>query len=517
MLVNQEVNLEITLLTGSNVDTEWRINNSKVFTRKCSGVVGKVDINVTFDVIQTYNVTVFIKNTVSGPESILMQVEIVGPVQGFDVDYRSKTVLSANDGPVLFVLSLDTLDRMPMGDLTFELAYDNVTVFLIVDLENHTDSLVNDGVSISYNHMVQGYFIVDASVTSQFDSQHFIFNLSIWDNITFPSIKAHAATNANIFMTGYSLDSQIFTYRINYGNGEVEQNGPDILQTGRHSLWYYSYNVTGTYNISITAYNPLYSYSDVRTIIIIYPIPTLSIHPSLTTNTNYFPLIENGAVFTINMVSNNPSPTDMFCVFLFENSVSPLNVSVVITFAVPFTKTHTYGKLGDKQVSVVCTNPTSSQSLSTKVHILPAIKGFELSGHNHMYVSDISSTIKKTFEFSYTVGHEMNASASIYADPLIPLNVDFDTSEKRGSVNVLSNKLTNLSYGTYRMAIKLWSISGEVQYRDIALFYEESLDGFKVNTIFNSYYKQYTIKAAHMVTSSKQSLVSKGRFVLVLS
>jgi hypothetical protein len=54
---------------------------------------------------------------------------------------------------------------MPMGDLTFELAYDNVTV-LVVDLENHTDSLVNDGVCIPYKHMVQGNFIVDASVTS---------------------------------------------------------------------------------------------------------------------------------------------------------------------------------------------------------------------------------------------------------------------------------------------------------------------------------------------------------------
>jgi len=519
VLVNQEVNLEITLLTGSNVDTEWRINNSKVFTRKCSGVVGKIDINVTFDVVQTYNVTVFVKNTVSGPESIQMQVEIVGPVQGFDVDYRNKTVLTKNDGPVLFVLSLDTLDRMPMGDLTFELAYDNVTV-LVVDLENHTDSLVNDGVTISYKHMVQGYFIVDASVTSQFDSQHFVFNLSIWENITFPSIKSLAGTNANIFMTDYSLDSQIFTYRIDYGYGDVEQNVPDILQTGRQSPWYYSYNVTGTYNISITASNPLYSYSDVRTIIIIYPIPTLSIHPPLTTNTNYFPLIENGTVFTISMVSNNPSPTDMFCVFLFENSVSPLNplnVSVVITFAVPFTKTHTYGTHGEKEVSVMCTNPTSNQSLSTKVHILPAIEGFELIGHNQMYISDISSIIHKTFEFNYTAGHEMNASATIYAYPLIPLNVDFDTGLKYGSVNVSSEKLTNLSYGTYRMAIELWSISGELQYRDIALNYEESLDGFEVNTIFNSYYKQYTIKPPHVVTSIKQSPVLKGRFVLVLS
>jgi hypothetical protein len=60
--------------------------------------------------------------------------------------------------------------------------------------------------------MVQGNFIVDASVTSQLDSQHFIFNLSIWENITFPSIKSLAATNANIFMTNYSLDSQIFEY-----------------------------------------------------------------------------------------------------------------------------------------------------------------------------------------------------------------------------------------------------------------------------------------------------------------
>ena len=516
MLVNHGVNLEITLLTGSNVDTEWRINNSKVFTRKCSGVVRKIDINVTFDVVQTYNVSVFVKNTVSGPESIQMQVEVVGPVQGFDVDYRNKTVVTKNDGPVLFLLSLDTLDRMPMGDLTFELVYDNVTV-LVVDLENHTDSLVNDGVSISYKHMVQGDFIVDASVTSQFDSQHFIFNLSIWENITFPSIKSLAGTNANIFMADYSLDSQIFTYRIDYGNGDVEQNGPDILQTGRQSQWYYSYNVTGTYNISITASNPLYSYSDVRTILIIYPIPTLSIHPPLTTNTNYFPLIQNGAVFTISMVSNNPSPTDMFCVFLFENGVSPLNVSVVITFAVPFTKTHTYTTSGEKEVSVVCTNPTSNQSLSTKVHILPAIEGFQLSGHNQMYISDISSTIHKTFEFNYTVGHEMNASATIYADPLIPLNVDFDTGQKRGSVIVSSEKLTNLSYGTYRMAIKLWSISGEVQYRHIALFYEEYLDGFEVNTIFNSYYRQYTVKHAHVVTSIKQSPVLKGRFVLVLS
>ena len=511
MLVNQEVKVEITLLTGSNVDTEWRINNSKVYTRKCSGVARKIDINVTFDVVQTYNVTVFAKNTVSGPESIQMQVEVVRPVQGFDVDYRNETVLTKNDGPVLFVLSLDRLDRMPMGDLTFELAYDNVTV-LVVDLENHTDSLVNDSVSISYKHMAQGNFIVDASVTSQLDSQHFIFNLSIWENITFPSIKSLAATNANIFMTNYSLDSQIFEYSIDYGNGDVEQNVPDILQTGRQSQWYYSYYVTGTYIISITVSNPVYSYSDVRTIIIIYPIPALSIHPPLTTNTNYFPSIQNGAVFTISMVSNNSSPTDMFCVFLFENGVSPLNVSVVITFAVPFTKTHTYTTSGEKEVSVVCTNPTSNQSLSTKVHILPAIEGFQLIGLNQMYISDISSTIHKTFEFDYTAGHEMNATATIYADPLIPLNVAFNTIQKHGSVIVSSEKLTNLSYGTYRIAIRLWSISGEVQYRAIALFYEESLDGFEVNTIFNSYHKQYTV-----VTSIKQSPALKGRFVLVLS
>jgi hypothetical protein len=57
---------------------------------------------------------VFAENTVSGPESIQIQVEVVRPVQGFDVDYRNETVLTKNDGPVLFVLSLDTLDRMPM-------------------------------------------------------------------------------------------------------------------------------------------------------------------------------------------------------------------------------------------------------------------------------------------------------------------------------------------------------------------------------------------------------------------
>jgi hypothetical protein len=45
----------------------------------------------------------------------------------------------------------------------------------------------------------------------------------------------------------------------------------------------------------------------------------------------------------------------------------------------------------------VCTNPTSNQSLSTKVHILPAIEGFQLIGLNQMYISDISSTIHKTF------------------------------------------------------------------------------------------------------------------------
>lgn len=486
-LVNTETTLEATLGSGSDTTVEWISNyGSQLTFGTCNGTVDKIETIMTFPSAQNYSVTLLTRNAIGQNYSGLVDVVVWKPVEGFSLTIYP-TIAAVNE-TVTFKLLLDNANRNPMGNIFFNLSYADGGIENVLYLNNYISDLTSTGISFTHSYTKQGNYTVDSHVYASLSNQIFKPTAFVWNQIVLPTAVTYIQINkTGVFHSDY-LSITPFSYYIYYEEGRTKHSPANIIEKNlplNVSEWDTYFDTAGVYLIELEGWNAMYYKKCTYTINVQNPIPDLELFPKETNPLARFPALEPGVNFTISMTSAiSLPPTNMSCTFCFDSSTCSGGNSVDFKNNATYLINNYYSTIGEKNISVNCSNDISYNIITTRIEILPGIQGFKVTNG---YTLNFATNNSATSVFSYTQGVMLSVQMKVHASSVFYINGTVDEANQNGSVVITKDDMTQFSYGTYKVTLELSSESGEVHTIILALFHEQPVTGFLVSKQSNKY------------------------------
>ncbi|CAC5377683.1 PKD1L2 [Mytilus coruscus] len=470
MAINEEVTFTATFTQASNVEIEWHWNVLSGDTELDDhiGIVSVITKNHTFNTIDDYNITVVAGNSL-GRVYQFVQFKTQYNVNGFSVVSNSGPRESGKN--TKFDLFLSPTAQEPMGSITITLIYGyqgEETIISVTDsIKTNLSSSV--GYERSYTYNVQGNYSVNVSFESEISSQQFFIDQYIWDNLNNVSLNVPDFGNVSEIVSFQFTDvtASGFNYRVLTGDGEEFENDPSFLYSPYSDpMLTHTYNTVGIYTVNMLIWNPFYSTSCTKVIIIQAPIKDMVLTPALTDPSIMYPIPDGIVDFSYSMIVNHPDPTNVTCSNSFHSTMEDEIEETNITYGIPIMKTFTYTNAGNFTVNITCFNEVSRVELITKVEMIIAnLNKFSLSyplvtGMNMTLVPSDDGLSDATFTYDEkNVTFQVELLRCVKFPPGIDIDFDFgDFTATESLKNVTVGTAITHTYrkrGNYTVTIYL--------------------------------------------------------------
>lgn len=330
-----------------------------------NGMVRHMQFDYTFTDPYIYNVISISRNAINSIVQTDLEVEVVHSVAGFSVEMQSSLINSYSI--MTFIVKLDVSTRIPMGIVHLYVDFDDGTSTNMTVNDKFTQMLDSNGYQFDHFYSMQEYKNVAMRFQAELTKQEINVTARIWDNINNVIITSDWAAEVNEVIP-FNFENALrsgFEYSITFGDGTEVNNVPNVLyEEYNEPIKYHSYNSPGVYKVVFKASNPEYSKTMQYNITIQYPIPPLQINPLPP----YMIPIPSGVIsLTVDMISNNPPPTDVTCNFKYEDSHPGVNETIHFVYGTTIMKQYVYTTGGVKNVNITCVNYVTTKSLFTTI------------------------------------------------------------------------------------------------------------------------------------------------------
>ena len=432
--MNEEVEFQVTMTSGSNIQMEWMIDhNYTTCLDDYRGRVRSISKNFTFPVRAQYNMTAFARNALK-PVYKIMSIIALRRVTNFNVTTIEGLYNTREEFAMNVSNSLTAAQLSEMGDVFLDVIYGNGlndTFQLNADFDNISGSWA----SYLAKYMIQGNYTLVARVRNYINYQEFEFSFYAWDTLNVSLSSGPYVTIGDPFtFTFENPPLAAFQYMIDYGNGKVFDTN--------ESIWYEDFSLNswkdlnytnpGTFELRIVMWNPFYVVVQNYSLIAEHPITDMTLFPT----SGDFPSPDETAYFSLTMVANKPSPTDVTCYFSFQDrdgfteygDVSYPNV--LFTYQSPYEIQYTYRTLGYRNVTFNCSNLVSSMYKVAEINI----RKYDINDFEVIYPEKVAMNMSSTGNGTdiendplgiYAIPVDVEVRAKLYNMVIVPNNLKF--------------------------------------------------------------------------------------------
>lgn len=253
--VEKNVVFDATLESGSNFEVKWIYknnsaefmylnNNTRYFSHNFTLFdTGDIEASVTVTNLvfnQTYS---FLFHGYYRINGIFLKVgEFYETTDTFEV-----------------AVIVNSTAKQPQGNVNLNLDMGDNKV---IDTNLTTgDGTLNSGYNTSKQYPIQGNYTIIANLTSPLGSEVFSSTVYVWDKLTVNvSSEVEKKVFENITFEFQNTPNSNFLYILSYGDGDIRQNNySDLFRPYDFRSWNKSYNYPNDYNVSLYAWNPVYS------------------------------------------------------------------------------------------------------------------------------------------------------------------------------------------------------------------------------------------------------------------
>lgn len=253
--VEKNVVFDATLESGSNFEVKWIYKNDSAEFMYLNNNTRYFSHNFTLFDTGDIEASVTVTNLVSNQTYSFL----------FHGYYRINGIfLKVGE----FYETTDTFEVAVIVNSTAKQPQGNVNLNLdmgdnkVIDTNLTTgDGTLNSGYNTSKQYPIQGNYTIIANLTSPLGSEVFSSTVYVWDKLTVNvSSEVEKKVFENITFEFQNTPNSNFLYILSYGDGDIRQNNySDLFRPYDFRSWNKSYNYPNDYNVSLYAWNPVYS------------------------------------------------------------------------------------------------------------------------------------------------------------------------------------------------------------------------------------------------------------------
>lgn len=359
-------------------------------------------LNFTFTVSGTHNVTAVAANTVSRTFHSII-VEGIYKISGITVT-TSSTAIGTNEQSN-FTITLANTVNLPLGGLKVNVTFGDGSTDQTVDLSTEITAMQGAGHIIQHSYATQGNYTATLVFYNEVGSLTVTKEVYIWDQLSVTLSSAFSCEAGQALAFDFvSPPSSSFQFSISYGDGNLyEITDADLSQSYSFSPWNHTYNSSGTFNVTMTAWNPFYV--SVCSYEVMAQAALLPDNTTLTPLSDEIPYPDGVVNFTLLVTVDAPTPTAVLCTFDYGDSTAmDVNESTVFDYNVPVIKPHTYTTGGTFTFSVICSNMISTmQKTATIVVRTFTVQDFGIEVSNPFPMNMTTEAFTPTTEYRHPV------------------------------------------------------------------------------------------------------------------
>lgn len=359
-----------------------------------------------------------------------------------------------------------------------ELFFGDETASKIYENELYIDNSTDTTAVFDKLYSSQGNYTLKASVMYAGVEYQKVTDIYVWEQLyvilTVPN-KVFS-TEETVSFSFRNVPREDFNYAIDFGNGESITYNKSTYEDDFNSNTHFSqmYYLPGTYQVTLTAWNVLYSQSYSLDIYLQVRIPykALSLRPYNET----IPIPDGRIEFLLRYSSSKPNPTDVVCKYHYGDIEETEYVD--FTNNSSFAKEHFYSTAGTNIVLFRCFNTVSSESVRSIITVKSySLKEFDFSYNRPTPMSMALKRVTPSDEYRH-----------YYRSVVVPVNVTFtitlldfrwfppgievwwDFDDETGLDNFILKDQTRTHVfssrrGTYHMTVKMNDSNSGLQYK----------------------------------------------------
>lgn len=253
--VEKNVVFDATLESGSNFEVKWIYKNNSAEFMYLNNNTRYFSHNFTLFDTGDIEASVTVTNLVSNQTySFLFHgyYRINGIFLKVGEFYETTDIFEV-------AVIVNSTAKQPQGNVNLNLDMGDNKV---IDTNLTTgDGTLNSGYNTSKQYPIQGNYTIIANLTSPLGSEVFSSTVYVWDKLTVNvSSEVEKKVFENITFEFQNTPNSNFLYILSYGDGDIRQNNySDLFRPYDFRSWNKSYNYPNDYNVSLYAWNPVYS------------------------------------------------------------------------------------------------------------------------------------------------------------------------------------------------------------------------------------------------------------------
>lgn len=253
--VEKNVVFDATLESGSNFEVKWIYKNNSAEFMYLNNNTRYFSHNFTLFDTGDIEASVTVTNLVSNQTySFLFHgyYRINGIFLKVGEFYETTDIFEV-------AVIVNSTAKQPQGNVNLNLDMGDNKV---IDTNLTTgDGTLNSGYNTSKQYPIQGNYTIIANLTSPLGSEVFSSTVYVWDKLTVNvSSEEEKKVFENITFEFQNTPNSNFLYILSYGDGDIRQNNySDLFRPYDFRSWNKSYNYPNDYNVSLYAWNPVYS------------------------------------------------------------------------------------------------------------------------------------------------------------------------------------------------------------------------------------------------------------------
>lgn len=253
--VEKNVVFDATLESGSNFEVKWIYKNDSAEFMYLNNNTRYFSHNFTLFDTGDIEASVTVTNLVSNQTySFLFHgyYRINGIFLKVGEFYETTDIFEV-------AVIVNSTAKQPQGNVNLNLDMGDNKV---IDTNLTTgDGTLNSGYNTSKQYPIQGNYTIIANLTSPLGSEVFSSTVYVWDKLTVNvSSEVEKKVFENITFEFQNTPNSNFLYILSYGDGDIRQNNySDLFRPYDFRSWNKSYNYPNDYNVSLYAWNPVYS------------------------------------------------------------------------------------------------------------------------------------------------------------------------------------------------------------------------------------------------------------------
>lgn len=253
--VEKNVVFDATLESGSNFEVKWIYKNNSAEFMYLNNNTRYFSHNFTLFDTGDIEASVTVTNLVSNQTySFLFHgyYRINGIFLKVGEFYETTDIFEV-------AVIVNSTAKQPQGNVNLNLDMGDNKV---IDTNLTTgDGTLNSGYNTSKQYPIQGNYTIIANLTSPLGSEVFSSTVYVWDKLTVNvSSEVEKKVFENITFEFQNTPNSNFLYILSYGDGDIRQNNySDLFRPYDFRSWNKSYNYPNDFNVSLYAWNPVYS------------------------------------------------------------------------------------------------------------------------------------------------------------------------------------------------------------------------------------------------------------------